>query len=178
VATINKGTQLACVSLVATTGYWRLGFFPVDKHRGRLQPPRKSFPSAARRQSCCAPRYPLPVPRSSRALRWAYSRPSSAFAARKSRVSSPDFGANKIPTRAPIPSPTERSLLLIQHCQPWRTPSNVENNTSEELEAIGGVRVCLLRQTRWSPPNVRTRAPPTPGARRWQSARCWRSAVG
>src|SRR5262249_49166960 len=43
--------------------------------------------------------------RSSRALRCAYSRPSSAFFARNSRVSSPDFGANKIPTRAPTPKP-------------------------------------------------------------------------
>src|ERR1700722_8646536 len=50
--------------------------------------------------------------RSSRALRCAYSRPSSAFCARNSRVSSPDFGANKIPTSAPIPSPTRKKLTF------------------------------------------------------------------
>src|ERR1700688_1195126 len=50
--------------------------------------------------------------RHSRALRWAYSRPSSAFCARNSRVSSPDFGANKIPTNAPIPRPTRKKLTF------------------------------------------------------------------
>ena len=47
--------------------------------------------------------------RSSCALRCAYSRPSSAFFDRNSRVSSPDFGANKIPTRRRFPDPPGRN---------------------------------------------------------------------
>src|SRR3984885_4109092 len=50
--------------------------------------------------------------RSSRALRCAYSLPSSALPARYSRVSSPDFGAKRIPKRVPTPSPTRKKLTL------------------------------------------------------------------
>src|SRR6266436_6709136 len=50
--------------------------------------------------------------RSSRAFFCAKSLPSSAFFARNSRVTSPDFGANKIPTIAPTPSPTMKYVTL------------------------------------------------------------------
>src|SRR5579864_4105897 len=50
--------------------------------------------------------------RSSRALRCAYSRPSSARSLRYSRVSSPDFGAKSRPTIAPMPRPTRKKLAF------------------------------------------------------------------
>src|SRR5580700_3112709 len=50
--------------------------------------------------------------RSSRALRCAYSRPSSAFPVKYSRVSSPDFGAKRSPTIAPMPRPTRKKLAF------------------------------------------------------------------
>src|SRR5881394_1156031 len=50
--------------------------------------------------------------RSSRAFFCAYSLPSSAFFVRKSRVSSPAFGAKSTPTRAPRPSPSIKYVTL------------------------------------------------------------------
>src|ERR1700690_2465434 len=50
--------------------------------------------------------------RNSRAFFCAYSLPSSALDARYSRVSSPDFGANRMPSKVPTPSPTRKKLTL------------------------------------------------------------------
>src|SRR5271156_2203589 len=50
--------------------------------------------------------------RNSRAFFWAYSLPSSAFDARYSRVSSPDLGANRMPSNVPTPSPTRKKLTF------------------------------------------------------------------
>src|SRR5271155_4649781 len=50
--------------------------------------------------------------RNSRAFFCAYSLPSSALDARYSRVSSPDLGANRMPSNVPTPSPTRKKLTL------------------------------------------------------------------
>src|SRR3977135_1961994 len=77
---------------------------------------------------------------------------------RYSRVSSPDFGANRIPTNAPIPRPTRKKLILDPTLSAMACPPRISkvaqvtgrSNKSAELlfsrrgERHSGRRFCQV----------------------------------
>src|SRR5205823_13635938 len=67
-------------------------------------------------------------------LRCAYSLPSSAFFERKSRVSSPAFGAKSTPTRAPMPRPTRKYVTLEPTLSAMATSKRHANTARVRLQ--------------------------------------------